>query len=294
MKKLTIFAMTEKGHAVVSAIFAAHPGIIDAVVSARDKNVANDGFDDIERFCRENGITFRERSDAPAFGTDYAIAVSWRWILDGGPARLIVFHDSLLPRYRGFNPLVTALINGDTEIGVTALFATEGYDRGEIIAQSLSTIAYPITIQDAITTILVNYRELAVSVADKLARGEAIVGTSQSEARASYSLWRDERDYFIDWTQSATTLRRTIDAMGYPYHGAATTIDGKVARVLKAEALPDVTIANRTCGKVVFVHGTKPVVVCGEGLLRVDELVDDTGRSLLPLARFRTRFDGAA
>jgi methionyl-tRNA formyltransferase len=294
MKKLTIFAMTEKGYAVVSSIFSAHKDIIDTVVSARDKNVSNDRFGEIESFCRDNGIKFRERSNAFTLGTDYAIAISWRWMVDHGSSRLIVFHDSPLPRYRGFNPLVTALINGDTEIGVTALFASADYDRGEIISQSLSTIAYPITIRDAIKTIVSNYVDLAVGIADKLARDEEIVGTPQSEASASYSLWRDEKDYFIDWAQSAATIRRTIDAMGFPYKGAATTIDGKIARILKAEALDDLNVANRVCGKVIFVRESKPVVVCGQGLLRIDELVDDSGRSMIPLTRFRTRFEGAS
>jgi methionyl-tRNA formyltransferase len=43
---------------------------------------------------------------------------------------------------------------------------------------------------------------------------------------------------------------------------------------------------------VIFVQAGLPVVVCGTGLLRIEELVDDaTGGSLLPLPRFRTRFD---
>ena len=50
-------------------------------------------------------------------------------------SKLIVFHDSVLPKLRGFNPLVTSLINGYEEIGVTVLYGTEDFDRGEIILQ---------------------------------------------------------------------------------------------------------------------------------------------------------------
>ena len=294
MKKLTIFAMTEKGYAVVSSIFSACPDEIEAVVAARDKNIANDYFEEIEDFCGKNKIPFHKKSDSWPTRTEYAIAVSWRWIIHDGPSHLIVFHDSLLPRYRGFNPLVTALIHGDTKIGVTALYATAEYDRGDIISQSVSTISYPIRIEDAIKTILVNYQELAIRIAESLVREEAPVGIPQRETDVSYSLWRDEEDYFIDWTQSATTLRRTIDASGSPYKGSASTIEGKVVRILKAEALDEVSIANRVCGKIIFIHDSKPVVVCGEGLLRIDELVDESGHSLLPFHRFRIRFRGRA
>jgi methionyl-tRNA formyltransferase len=135
-----------------------------------------------------------------------------------------------------------------------------------------------------------NYSSLAVEISDCLSSGKTPTATPQSVVEASYSLWRDNEDYFVDWRAPATTIRRTVDALGFPYKGAASTLAGKVVRILKAEALSDVTIANRTPGKVIFVHDSKPVVVCGEGLLRIDELVDDLGSSLLPLSRFRTRF----
>lgn len=294
MKKLTIFAMTEKGYAVVTSIFAAYPEIIDAVVATGDKSIAKDYFVEIADFCSKNNIPFYNRTEFHSIRTEYAIAVSWRWIVKDGPSRLIIFHDSLLPCYRGFNPLVTALINGDTKIGVTALYATAEYDRGEIISQSTSTISYPIRIEDAIRTILVNYKDLAIKIADDLFHDKEPVGTPQYEPEASYSLWRDEEDYFIDWTKPAETIKRTVDALGFPYMGAASTIEGEIVRVLKAKVLDDVSISNRTCGKVIFVQDSKPVVVCGKGLLRIDELVDNTGNPLIPLTRFRIRFKGFA
>jgi len=291
MKKLTLFAMTEKGYTVLTSIFAAYPDIIDAVVGAADKGLAKDYREEIADFCAKNKLRFYDRSERPSIGTEYGLAVSWRWMVNQGRSRLIVFHDSLLPRYRGFNPLVTALINGDTTIGVTALYATGDYDRGDIISQSSSTISYPITIQEAIKTTLANYRELAFEIAESLFHDQALLGTPQCEAQASYSLWRDEEDYFINWTEPATTIRRTVDAVGFPYRGAAATMDGKVVRVLKAQDLPDVRIANRTCGKVIFVQDSRPVVVCGKGLLRIDEMVDESGNPVTSLSRFRTRFN---
>ncbi len=294
MKQLTILAMTEKGYAVVTAIMSAYPEIVGAVVAARDPNVANDYFDEIAEFCKTNAIPFDDGSEDYVIRTEYVLAVSWRWIVNHTESRLIVLHDSLLPKYRGFNPLVTALLNGDSEIGVTALYATSEYDRGDIIAQSASEISYPIRIQDAIDTILTNYRTLALGVAESLRHGVAPVASPQCEADASYSLWRDEEDYYIDWTMSATAISKMVDTLSTPYRGAASVIDGKVARILEAQVIDDVMIANRTCGKVIFAHDSGPIVVCGEGLLQINVLTDDSGNSLLPLARFRTRFKAYA
>ena len=65
----------------------------------------------------------------------FKFAIGWKWIIDN-TSQLIVLHDSLLPKYRGFSPLVNSLINGDTLTGVTALFASSEYDKGEIIEQA--------------------------------------------------------------------------------------------------------------------------------------------------------------
>jgi methionyl-tRNA formyltransferase len=290
-----MFAMTEKGFAVLKLLLSRYPGLVAAVVASRDKNVANDYFDEIGDLCRNNNVRFYNKNDDFSIQTDYVLAVAWRWLIDTHSARLIVFHDSLLPRYRGFNPLVTALINGDKELGVTALFATGEYDRGDIIAQSSSTISYPIRIQDAIRTIVGNYEILAASIAAFLARGDEPKAKPQDEVNASYSLWRDDEDYFVNWSQSASDIKRFIDAVGYPYKGAAAKLDGRIVRIPDAEPLDDVCVANRTVGKVIFLTGAKPVVVCGQGLLKISELVDgETGTSLLPLTKFRVRFKGMA
>jgi methionyl-tRNA formyltransferase len=295
VKQLTVFAMTEKGYAVVRLLLSRYPGLVAAVVASRDRGIAKDYYDEIAELCRTDNIQFHDRTDGFSIRSDYALAVAWQWLIDAGSARLIVFHDSLLPRYRGFNPLVTALINGDKEIGVTALYATAEYDRGDIIAQSSSVISYPIRIQEAFKIVIGNYETLAADIAGALTRGDEPNAKPQDEANSSYSLWRDEEDYFVDWSHSASDIKRFIDAVGYPYKGAAATLEGRVVRIRDAEALDDVRIANRTPGKVIFLKDAKPVVVCGQGLLRTTELVDDeTGASLLPLSRFRIRFGGKA
>ena len=67
---------------------------------------------------------------------------------------LIVIHDSILPTYRGYLPLVSQLIDGQKEIGVTAILANENFDEGDIVHISKTKINYPITINDAIIWII--------------------------------------------------------------------------------------------------------------------------------------------
>jgi methionyl-tRNA formyltransferase len=57
--------------------------------------------------------------------------------------------------------------------------------------------------------------------------------------------------------------------------------------------LPDVIIENRAVGKVIFMDNGSPVVVCGQGLLKILKLTEDGAEyNVLPLSRFRTRIGG--
>jgi methionyl-tRNA formyltransferase len=288
---ITLFAMMERGFDTLRAIESECSSALTAVVSARDSHVRHDFFDEIAAFCHARGIAFCERREQLATTTTYSLAVSWRWLIVPAPQGLIVLHDSLLPRHRGFGPLVTALINGESEIGVTAVWASEQYDAGDIIAQAAISITYPLRIQQAIELTSGLYQQLAVKIVRAISNGSPLPRLPQNEADATYSLWRDDDDYSIDWTRSAEEIRRFVDAVGPPYLGASTRCGHAFARVRAVEVRKDVRIENRTPGKVIAIEEGCPLVVCGTGLVKVLELVDaTTNASLLPLAQFRVRF----
>ena len=277
MIALTLYAMTAKGVATFDALAAACPGLVRSVVSARDPGTRDGSYDRLAAACAAHGVPFHDRAAADAPATSHALAVGWRWMIPERPGTtLVVFHDSLLPRYRGFNPLVTALIEGDAETGVTAVLATGEYDRGDILGQVAVPLPRPIRIAAAI---------------DLIAAGEPLTGVAQDEAAASYSLWRDDADYDMDWGDRAERLRDFVHAVGPPYAGARTRLGGVPVRVWDGTVEPDVVIANRVPGKVIFLRDGRPTVVCGSGLLRIDAMSLDAepGSSCLPLTRFRVR-----
>lgn len=101
----------------------------------------------------------------------------------------------------------------------------------------------------------------------------------------------DKEDYKIDWAKDAEYIKRVIDSVGYPYLGAYTYVENQKVGVLDAKVLPDVKIENRTSGKIIFIAENLPVVVCGSGLLKLKNVIDDlTKNSILPLKKFRLRF----
>ncbi len=288
------FLMTEKGLRVLQSVVDAFgPGQIAYVVGASDKDVAKDYRDEIATACRQHGIAYFDREDRknPFRATaEYHFAVSWRWLIHDA-TRLIVLHDSLLPKYRGFAPLPTALINGEPSVGVTALFGSEDYDRGDILGQRKLPVSYPVKIQTVISSLSAEYAALVVDLCQRIRDGVTLVGAPQNEAEATYSLWRDEEDYRIRWSADADRIKRFIDSLGAPYKGASAQIEERTVRILDATAEPDIHVEDRQPGKVVFLRQGYPTVVCGRGLLRITEMQDDaTGRTLLPLQRLRTRF----
>jgi methionyl-tRNA formyltransferase len=290
--KIGLFVMSERGWAVLKDLAQHHRECIQFVVSSRNREVEADCYDEIKASCEENGLEFFDREDEFEIGDILCIAVGWRWLIrDLEEDRLIVAHDSLLPKYRGFAPVVSMLINGETSLGVTLIFASDQYDAGDIIGRRQVEIEYPITLREAYAKLCPLYVDLVRNTVDRLQKHEPVTGAPQNEGEASYSLWRDAEDYRIDFGRSAEECRRFVDAVGYPFKGAMSRVGSRLVRVFECTEVPDVSIENRDVGKVIRVEDGCPVVVCGTGLLKLTRVVfDDAGESALPLSRFRVRF----
>lgn len=292
MKKIRIYCMGYKGFKCIESLTRSKKNNLEiSVIFSNDKTVQKDYYDEAKALCKKFKIPFSNRIEVQSENVkfDYIIAISWRWIIKEN--NVIVFHDSLLPKYRGFAPLVNCLINGERKTGVTAIMANNEYDRGDIISQVSLNIKYPIKIEKAIEQITFCYIKILNQLVIKFNSNTELEKKKQIEKKASYSLWLDEKDYYIDWNKSAKEIRRFIDSVGYPYNGALSSIDGIKVRVLDAKELPDLQIENRHPGKVIFLRNDKPIVVCGKGLLLIETLIDDSNnKNLLPLKKFRTKF----
>jgi methionyl-tRNA formyltransferase len=248
---------------------------VDFVVSYPSAGVRQDAYGDIQNICRARGYELLARDKVQT--ADYASAalvllIGWQWITREVDRRFVIFHDSLLPKLRGFNPTVTALICGDAEIGVTAFSPIGGdasiVDSGPIFGHEKISVQYPMTIRAAYEQLGIAYGRLAERVI-KAAASEMLSFAEQDARNATYSLWRGEDDYRIDWAMSADDIRRFVDAVGWPYLGAKCIVEGREIRIDRVEACPDRVFANRSPGKVWLLAGGVPEVVCGTGMLRI-------------------------
>jgi methionyl-tRNA formyltransferase len=290
--KIALYLMNRKGVRCLETFlenWGTEP--IACVVGGEAPGVADRSFEDIARLCGQHGIAHHRRGQQPEISAAHSIAIGWRWMLDPRGDTLVTIHDSLLPRYRGFAPLVNQLINGEKFVGATAFVASASYDRGKVLAQRKAPVKYPIKIAAATEVMGGLYSELLEELVPKMLSGKLGEGKPQIEKNATYSLWRDEEDYALDWSLEASRLVRTIHALGAPYAGASSYLGTRKVRILDAVALKELRIENRTPGKVIFNEAGLPVVVCGRGLLKITEArFDGTMDSVLPMKEIRARF----
>lgn len=261
-------------------------GIIVSI--GKDANVINDFSSEIRTYCESNKIeTFDKSMGLDAIS--YTVAVGWQRIINDVPMdSIIVMHDSILPKYRGFNPLVTALLNGDKQVGVTAIIAEETYDTGPIVAQEIADVAYPIKVINAIDLVSGLYKSLSIKVANAIADGKLSTSV-QDESKATYSLWRDNEDYFIDFSLRAEEIERHVNSVGVPYMGAQAYLNGEHVFIDEVEVVEDVHIENRTIGKVIFLKDQVATIVCGKGLIKILSMRNSQGKAIR-VNKFRSRF----
>lgn len=121
MNKIAFYIMNSKGLYVLNQFVKKFGSTyIDYIVSSKDKNIRNDSYKNIQKIANKENIRFFDRFDnfesIENNFSGYKFAIGWRWIIKN-ERKLIIFHDSLLPRYRGFAPLVNTLINNESRGG---------------------------------------------------------------------------------------------------------------------------------------------------------------------------------
>lgn len=294
MRKVCLFVIGQKGLFTIKGLVVdGISGHISKVVIGRDLNIENDFFDEIVSICRNNNIQWHLRKkDILIEDSEFCVFIAWKWLIKDEEIvrKSIIIHDSLLPKYRGFNPLVTALINGDSDIGVTALFASHFADQGLVIKQLKIKITYPLKIADAIGEINSLYHEIVSWLISEICVGNKWPeGVVQNESLATYSIWRDEKDYFIDWNQDSESILRFINSVGSPYNGAQFIIGNDLVTVGDAECVTDKIISNRSAGKLLEVNGDSAVVICGVGLLKIFNCTINVNGEKYKFTKLRTR-----
>lgn len=165
-------------------------------------------------------------------------------IIDLFDPGIINVHPSLLPRYRGPSPVETAILQGDSETGISIMQLSAKMDAGPVYQQR----AYiKVTAKDAL------YNNLSIVGSEMLAEAlplivdGSIVATPQDDAEATYCRLIQKSDGVIDWTKPADVIEREINAYsGWP--GSRMTLGGVDVIVTVGRSVYPVPYESSTAG----------------------------------------------
>ncbi len=188
-------------------------------------------------------------------------------------------HASLLPKYRGAAPIQAAILNDETETGVTIMKMDAGLDTGAILTQAATPIAPEDNAQTLHDRLAAMGAELLAQTVPGYVAGK-IVPRPQPATGASYAKKIAKEDGLIDWSQPARAIWNRVRAF-VPWPGAFTWHQAGDKRVLLKiwEALVEPQKSGRP-GEILEAGKTGIVVGCGQHALRILALQREGGRRL--------------
>lgn len=185
-------------------------------------------------------------------------------------------HASLLPKYRGPAPIQWALINGDTQTGITTMFMDAGMDTGDVLLSR----AEPILPADTAATL---HDRLAMIGADLLVQtlkdlaARSLKPMRQDHGNATYAPLLKKQDGHIDWQKTAEELESFIRGMT-PWPGAFTFHNQSRLKILKAA--PIIERVSVPAGTTLVAFPGELTVATGKGALSILEIQGPSGKRL--------------
>jgi len=177
-------------------------------------------------------------------------------------------HFSLLPLYRGAAPANWAIVNGETETGVTTMFMEPTLDTGPILLQTKTKIGDKETAPE----LMARLAEIgAILLGETLSNLNVITPRPQRDRDATFAPLLKKEDGLIDWSLSAFDIERRIRGF-QPWPNAYTSFNSK--SLILWEAQPSISVTSGIAeGEVIVAQRDELVVQCGRRTaLRVLEL----------------------
>src|SRR5574340_810440 len=182
-------------------------------------------------------------------------------------------HASLLPKHRGVSPISEAILQGDTETGVTIMLIDAGVDTGPILLQRAIPIAEDDTTGSLTARLAVLGANALVEALPLWVQGK-ITPEPQDDRFASHTHMLQKEDGKIDWSRPAEILARTVRAFT-PWPGAYTHWGDRLLKIISARAVQFTSASKGRIGTVGLSAENgkqKLTVTTREGLLTIEKL----------------------
>lgn len=187
-------------------------------------------------------------------------------------------HASLLPQYRGAAPINWALINGETETGVTTFFLSQSVDTGQIIFQEKTTILPDETAGDLHDRLMEMGTHLVLKTVGAIETGQVDLTDQQTMIRPGTVLKKAPKltkdDCRIDWKQSMVSVRNKIRGLS-PIPGAFTYLgtnpeDAVLLKIYRTSGQPGTPSPHP--GEIITDHKSHLGITTTDGVVFLEEV----------------------
>src|SRR5690606_35068568 len=211
-----------------------------------------------------------------ALHADLQVVVAFRMLPEAvwsmPPHGTVNLHASLLPQYRVAAPINHAVINGETESGVTTFLLQHEIDTGHILFAERVAIGPDDTAGDLHDRLMAVGAALLVNTVDAIANGH-VEPVPQAQLAGGTELKHAPKifkeDGRIDWDKPADDVYNLIRGLS-PYPGAYTTLDDHYLKILKATK--EKTTVSYPPGTYLTDGSSYLKVACTDGYIHIEEL----------------------
>ena len=184
-------------------------------------------------------------------------------VLDIPKYETINLHASLLPRYRGANPIQRAIINGDKETGICTMITELGLDCGDICQKLVIPISDTMNCEELWNEIAEKSPKMIEETLERL-QNKTLTPQKQCEDGVCMANKLTKEECLIDWTKTNTEIHNLIRVI-CRCRSAYFLFNEKIIKVIESEAVD----GSGEVGKIVN-HSKEGVdIACGKGLLRL-------------------------
>lgn len=302
--RVVMFGYQTWGHRTLEALLKSrHEVCLVVTHPTSDHAYESIWADSVEDLARSAGIeVFLAKRPTPeltarvaALAPDVGVANNWRTRLPpelfGIPKHgTLNLHDSLLPKFTGFSPVIWALISGASHTGLTAHFMDDELDTGDILMQRAVEITPTSTGTSLVLDTLDLVPDVLLEALDLIESGSA-APVPQDLSQRTFFHKRSDRDSLVDWSWPAADIERLVRALSDPYPNAYTYFRGERLRLISAHVSR--CTYGGTPGRVFIEEDGGMVIVAGADAYRgqspglvLDVVRTDDGRDHAALEYF--------
>ena len=185
-------------------------------------------------------------------------------------------HGSLLPKYRGASPIQWAVLNGETETGVTAMYMAEELDAGDILGIKKTAIDPDETMGELYARLMALGADLLMETIDAISRN-ATVRIPQNTDEVTYAPPMSKSMSPIDWTRDAHSIKCQVRGLN-PWPVATIAIGDKTYKVFTV-AIGEGRRAEAP-GTIISTGVQGIEIACADGSIIIKELQAPGGKRM--------------